>query len=512
MKAPAEILRPGVAAPEGRRLLSEGAVYLAATVCAQGLNFAWVLAAARLLGPSGMGVWNAFAVVLAYVGVLELGVINAVYREIPRARGAGSADQVAHLRALSLGMAALSGAVSAALVIGFGIAMAPGLRAAVAVLGLLVAAREIYLVVSTLARADRDFALAGKAAVLRVAVWCAGLPWVARGGLVALLAWVLAGDLAAALLLARGRGYRLRPRPFRDTLRASPQDRPNGRLEARALLGLAGIGWPMLVSSTVGTMMSTVDRMIVIALLGRAALGYYSLAIIALSLLMVAPPVADQVLFPAMSERLGATGRVESLRRYFETPTLALAYSAPPLMAGVALALPLLVGHLLPAYARGLPAANVMVIGGFFLAVGTVATKLLMAINRQRLQLAAQCGAVGAQVALAWILASRGLVGIAAAAAIAYGLYALAAVGLSLKFLGYGAKAAARLGALIALPLAAYLAFDLARPAAASPAGCLGLLAIFGVGYAAWLAAMAAVLPSLRALALDLRAGLRPPG
>jgi len=495
MKAPAEILRPGVAAPEGRRLLSEGAVYLAATVCAQGLNFAWVLAAARLLGPSGMGVWNAFAVVLAYVGVLELGVINAVYREIPRARGAGSADQVAHLRALSLGMAALSGAVSAALVIGFGIAMAPGLRAAVAVLGLLVAAREIYLVVSTLARADRDFALAGKAAVLRVAVWCAGLPWVARGGLVALLAWVLAGDLAAALLLARGRGYRLRP-----------------RLEARALLGLAGIGWPMLVSSTVGTMMSTADRMIVIALLGRAALGYYSLAIIALSLLMVAPPVADQVLFPAMSERLGATGRVESLRRYFETPTLALAYSAPPLMAAVALALPLLVGHLLPAYARGLPAANVMVIGGFFLAVGTVATKLLMAINRQRLQLAAQCGAVGAQVALAWILASRGLVGIAAAAAIAYGLYALAAVGLSLKFLGYGAKAAARLGALIALPLAAYLAFDLARPAAASPAGCLGLLAIFGVGYAAWLAAMAAVLPSLRALALDLRAGLRPPG
>lgn len=495
MKAPAEILRPGVAAPEGRRLLSEGAVYLAATVCAQGLNFAWVLAAARLLGPSGMGVWNAFAVVLAYVGVLELGVINAVYREIPRARGAGSADQVAHLRALSLGMAALSGAVSAALVIGFGIAMAPGLRAAVVVLGLLVAAREIYLVVSTLARADRDFALAGKAAVLRVAVWCAGLPWVARGGLVALLAWVLAGDLAAALLLARGRGYRLRP-----------------RLEARALLGLAGIGWPMLVSSTVGTMMSTADRMIVIALLGRAALGYYSLAIIALSLLMVAPPVADQVLFPAMSERLGATGRVESLRRYFETPTLALAYSAPPLMAAVALALPLLVGHLLPAYARGLPAANVMVIGGFFLAVGTVATKLLMAINRQRLQLAAQCGAVGAQVALAWILASRGLVGIAAAAAIAYGLYALAAVGLSLKFLGYGAKAAARLGALIALPLAAYLAFDLARPAAASPAGCLGLLAIFGVGYAAWLAAMAAVLPSLRALALDLRAGLRPPG
>ena len=505
MKAPAEILRPGVAAPEGRRLLSEGAVYLAATVCAQGLNFAWVLAAARLLGPSGMGVWNAFAVVLAYVGVLELGVINAVYREIPRARGAGSADQVAHLRALSLGMAALSGAVSAALVIGFGIAMAPGLRAAVAVLGLLVAAREIYLVVSTLARADRDFALAGQAAVLRVAVWCAGLPWVARGGLVALLAWVLAGDLAAALLLARGRagpsralprgGYRLRP-----------------RLEARALLGLAGIGWPMLVSSTVGTMMSTADRMIVIALLGRAALGYYSLAIIALSLLMVAPPVADQVLFPAMSERLGATGRVESLRRYFETPTLALAYSAPPLMAAVALALPLLVGHLLPAYARGLPAANVMVIGGFFLAVGTVATKLLMAINRQRLQLAAQCGAVGAQVALAWILASRGLVGIAAAAAIAYGLYALAAVGLSLKFLGYGAKAAARLGALIALPLAAYLAFDLARPAAASPAGCLGLLAIFGVGYAAWLAAMAAVLPSLRALALDLRAGLRPPG
>ena len=495
MKAPAEILRPGVAAPEGRRLLSEGAVYLAATVCAQGLNFAWVLAAARLLGPSGMGVWNAFAVVLAYVGVLELGVINAVYREIPRARGAGSADQVAHLRALSLGMAALSGAVSAALVIGFGIAMAPGLRAAVVVLGLLVAAREIYLVVSTLARADRDFALVGKAAVLRVAVWCAGLPWVARGGLVALLAWVLAGDLAAALLLARGRGYRLRP-----------------RLEARALLGLAGIGWPMLVSSTVGTMMSTVDRMIVIALLGRAALGYYSLAIIALSLLMVAPPVADQVLFPAMSERLGATGRVESLRRYFETPTLALAYSAPPLMAAVALALPLLVGHLLPAYARGLPAANVMVIGGFFLAVGTVATKLLMAINRQRLQLAAQCGAVGAQVALAWILASRGLVGIAAAAAIAYGLYALAAVGLSLKFLGYGAKAAARLGALIALPLAAYLAFDLARPAAASPAGCLGLLAIFGVGYAAWLAAMAAVLPSLRALALDLRAGLRPPG
>ena len=495
MKAPAEILRPGVAAPEGRRLLSEGAVYLAATVCAQGLNFAWVLAAARLLGPSGMGVWNAFAVVLAYVGVLELGVINAVYREIPRARGAGSADQVAHLRALSLGMAALSGAVSAALVIGFGIAMAPGLRAAVVVLGLLVAAREIYLVVSTLARADRDFALAGKAAVLRVAVWCAGLPWVARGGLVALLAWVLAGDLAAALLLARGRGYRLRP-----------------RLEARALLGLAGIGWPMLVSSTVGTMMSTADRMIVIALLGRAALGYYSLAIIALSLLMVAPPVADQVLFPAMSERLGATGRVESLRRYFETPTLALAYSAPPLMAAVALALPLLVGHLLPAYARGLPAANVMVIGGFFLAVGTVATKLLMAINRQRLQLAAQCGAVGAQVALAWILASRGLVGIAAAAAIAYGLYALAAVGLSLKFLGYGAKAAARLGALIALPLAAYLAFDLAWPAAASPAGCLGLLAIFGVGYAAWLAAMAAVLPSLRALALDLRAGLRPPG
>ena len=100
-----------------------------------------------------LSVWRALRDRGRSVGVLELGVLNAAYREIPYARGQGRRARARRLRALSLGMACLSAAGSTVLVIGVGAWLLPHLRPAVVILGLVVAGREGYLLLSTWTRA-----------------------------------------------------------------------------------------------------------------------------------------------------------------------------------------------------------------------------------------------------------------------------------------------------------------------------------------------------------------------
>ena len=68
-------------------LIKEFVVFAISSIVMQGSRFFVNMWAAKQLGPSTMGIWNALSLILTYTPFMTLGVLNGMGREIPFYRG-----------------------------------------------------------------------------------------------------------------------------------------------------------------------------------------------------------------------------------------------------------------------------------------------------------------------------------------------------------------------------------------------------------------------------------------
>ena len=257
--------------------------------------------------------------------------------------------------------------------------------------------------------------------------------WLSLRGLA--LAYVLASlfHLGYWLLVARDPGATtFRPRWHWPTLRR-----------------LLEVGIPMQVAGLVTTLFRSLDQLLLLGRLGPAALGLYSIGTSVNTFVYGIPNAVSVVTFPSFQERYGRHESRAALLNLLVTPVRALALVVLPLAVGGAyLALPALVHAVLPQFAGGLRAAQVLLLGTFALSLNHMPGQFLITVDRQGPGIAVAAASTALLAGGCWLALDRGLglVGVAAATAVAYAVSSAAMLLLAVTMAGSFRRGAALLG------------------------------------------------------------------
>jgi O-antigen/teichoic acid export membrane protein len=335
------------------RILKDVVHYSASALIAQAVGLVSGFWVARLLGPHDFGIWNAVSLVLAYGAYAEFGVLSAMARDLPLYLGQGDRQKAEAVDGAAR-YATIWGAVFASVVVlafSFSPAhssmMALGLR----VMAVALILQQIYTYHRVVLRSNNEFAQLSQQQVL-LAFLNAGLS----------IALVVALDLAGrftAAILAQGVIvlYALYRNPWQ----------PVPKFDLSAAWSLMRVGVPILASGLIITLLTSIDRLMVVTFLDETQLGYLGLALLLVSVVSLVPAMANQVLYPRFNYHFGNSGRsIDALRSYVLIPPVILSTLLPLVIGPLFLILPVVVETFLPAYTPGTTAARIVAVGIFF--------------------------------------------------------------------------------------------------------------------------------------------------
>jgi O-antigen/teichoic acid export membrane protein len=370
---------------------------------------------ARILGPTGWGIFGGARLVASYLSNAHLGVLHGMNRLMPLRLGAGDRQQAQNLQNTGFCVCVALAALCAVALLVFAVLSGgrydPDTRLGlILVAGIVIAAQGVTLYASLLRTFDRFGLIAKQVALSAVAEFVLLIGLAKLFGFLGALAGLLAATAGAFWYLV-----------WRSSLRLSL------RLRRTELGLLLRAGAPLLVLVFANQVLRTVDQVLVLHLRHATDFGVYRLGALMAGALYNLPAAVGYVVFPSILQAYGEGGTPESIRRQFALPTIALA-GLTPILAGVAaLLMPLLVATVLrPEYLVGVPTMRVLLLGATVLALPVTAGNFLVAVNRERHLIGYNVLGAGV-VAAGTVLAVRGghnvedlLLRVAAGACIGY--------------------------------------------------------------------------------------------
>ncbi|MDP8298866.1 MAG: oligosaccharide flippase family protein [Candidatus Tantalella remota] len=395
------------------RILKDSTIYTVSTIVAQFIGVATSIATRRLLTPEMMGIWATFLVILNYALFAHLGIFTAVGVRIPYLRGKNEHGEISAIRDTAFTFAAIISVLMMAvlfiasfffvgkveLYVIFGIRMT----------ALIVAATIFYNFYTVMLRADKEFSLLSRALVfnsLAMLVFVATLTYFF--GLRGIYCAAFLATLISWLYVRSRTGYKMRL---------------NFRLPKA--FELSKVGLPILIVGIAYTILISVDKIMIIKMIGAKELGFYSIAILAFTYTNTFPKLFGIVIFPNMQEAFGETDSREHILGYVKQPALLMAYVFPALLAAAYFAIPVLVQYLLPRYIPGIMSMRILLTGCFFISLAPLAQNFAIAINKQTVLIPITVAAAGLGMGLnyAMIKMGYGINGVALGTSIAYFIY-----------------------------------------------------------------------------------------
>ncbi len=368
---------------------------------------------ARLLGPQAYGAWNALTLILDYGMFSTLGTQQGLDQAVPARIVDGDQARLLRLKRAGLFNMALSVALFTALVLAFFAQSTGATRAFWGMRG--VAATLACVVLTVLANYHLSIQRS-HGDITSVSAWFAiqgglgtvlGLSLIPACGAWGLL-WGWLASAVAALAYARWKSppsVPLMPRPSIDCIE------------------LLRVGFPMYLYLGANLVMRSIDRVVVLRFVGVEGLGYYSLGVMALTLLLYLPDSVAYVLYPHFLRRYHEGGDQPEAIRATALRTLRFLTVVVAGLCGVTfLAAREAVVALLPSFIPGATVVRVLCFGAAGLAVANLSSILLMTLGRQ-LQLipaALFLTTVGAALDYAVLRAGYGIDGVAWATFVTY--------------------------------------------------------------------------------------------
>jgi len=411
-----------------RRVFGDWLVVGSATTVCHALGAVTSLWLRMALSPAQMGVWQAAKLLLSYGNYANLGISKGAAREFNVALGRGDTQAARHGLKLAFTVNTLSSLLYAAVLLGAAVLIGrQGTDGWDNSWSLALASAAVLAVVSryvtfhvTILRSGQAFAATSRLSLLEAVLT------LAVAGSAAWL-WGLPGLYAGTLIVLLGSMFFVR-RHALATLRFAWDPAEMRRLIA--------IGGPILLAGTVGSLLRSLDKLMILAYLSDRAfqLGCYSVSLMVTAQLFGLGNMLSLVTGPRYGEAFGRSNDRAAVARLAARATElhAAALALPAALALVA-GPPILV-RLLPDYQSGLPPLVWLVPGVFALCLALPASQYLVAVGRQRRALSAVIVAtiVAALGNHAALVAGYGLVGVATATCAAYGVYFVLVVALSL--------------------------------------------------------------------------------
>lgn len=362
-----------------------------------------------LLSPELFGLWNLLALVIQYATYyLHLGCVTAMRFRLPYEWGRGNEAEGERIKgAVWLGSLVPYLVVSAAVLVAAAalVDQPPEVRAGLATVGLMVVmvwyqnwlvqilqARQTFAPITTVGYIGATVALTTSVPLI--------------------LLWGIYGVYVSALVTQAVNLLYLH-RHFREPV-TEPFRWPVYRALTRQ-------GFPIMAFDMASMLVRTGDRLLIGALLGTEQLGYYALAAFIFGILLEIPGVVREVLEPRMMEALSGIDDRTALETYLFKPMLNTAFYIPFLIGPAVLVAPF-IDVVLPKYQPGVLPAQVLAVGGYFLAISFVVRGIIVANDWQGRALgpilaAAVVNAAGSAIVIAQ---GGGIVGVSVVSGLSY--------------------------------------------------------------------------------------------
>jgi O-antigen/teichoic acid export membrane protein len=309
---------------------------------------------ANIAGPRLMGMYNALQLLVGYAPILTFGIINGLNRELPYTLGRGE-DEVANRLAAASHFASFAAAYATGLVLAIcgvvgWIRVDSDWGIGLLAFAILVPLSLIRSFIEVTYRTGQDF------------VWLAwvkmfsGIIAVISVPLLYLLVWE--GVLLRAIIIAVFGFYLL-------WVKRKLVTRPHWNYEAT--VSLVKVGLPIFIVGYLYTGFLSLDRVIIGARLGVAALGVYTPSILILQGMAVVPMSVMQVMYPRLAELYGKTGSATALLPLLFKPLPILFLVQLPFVVLGYWYLPEIIHSFMPKYSSGASTAQWAIVAGFVL-------------------------------------------------------------------------------------------------------------------------------------------------
>jgi len=310
----------------------------------------------NFLGPIQMGMWTTLQMVQQYSSYTSLGTSQGTAREVPYYVGKRREEKAEEVKNLTV-----SFQTTTALITSFGICLAallikdklmPMMFFGLFGIAILIVLDRINGFLITLLRAYKQLELVSKQMVLSGII---------NLGLIALFTYPfkLYGFILAMLfsylfnIIYNCYHFKFN---FRYTLN-------------RQIFSLISFGLPLMMLSFLESILKSIDKIMIVKMLGFEALGLYSVALMASNFLASLPNAIAVIIIPHFQEKFGERDSTIDLKHYVDQTAEALSYFMPLIIGICWIVLPFFVHIFLPKYIEGVQAAQVLILGSFFIAL-----------------------------------------------------------------------------------------------------------------------------------------------
>jgi O-antigen/teichoic acid export membrane protein len=380
----------------------------------------WV---ARILGPADYGIWNAVSLVLVYGAYSEFGILSAMGRDLPFYQGKGDQKMTASIEGAARHSTFLGSLFAAfvTIIVSFLPGQPPMMALGLRVMAIILILQQIYTYHRIVLRSYNHFGELSRQQIV-FALLTAVL------SVIGVTVFGFEGRLIAAVFASVAiLFYAVHRNPWR----------PVPKFNASVSWSLMRVGMPILISGFVLSLLTTVDRLMVITFLDAEQLGYLGLALMVTNVVCLIPGMASQVLYPRITYHFGnADKNVAALRPYVLNPPVILSLLLPLVIGPVYLILPFVISVFLPAYTPGITAARLIVIGVFFYSVIGLSDYFLVTIGKLKQYILFGCIALVFNIVLDYLFIriGYGIKGIAIAGTLlTYFFYSCIVIGYALS-------------------------------------------------------------------------------
>ncbi len=373
----------------------------------------------KILGPMAMGLFSELMLIYQFGKLHHLGLLNALDREIPLSHGQSETSKVQLIESVAFTSCLITSWIAGAIILlGSLFPLGWGNRIGCLLIALLVVTDNLVSYYRILLRTHNEFNTLSRlliyASLVETIVTIIG---VILWGVIGLLLAILVASLFGIFYVCR-RNPRFLHIPL--------------SINWNCLKSLFLIGIPLSLYGVIRTLFLTIDRILILTLLGRLELGFYSIAMMIYNFVTPLPRMVYNVIYPRFLQAFGKTPDLNQLKGYLFKPTLAFG-TLYPLLAGVGvLSLPLLLHYFLPQFLPGLKPAQILLWGTCCYSVVFMWGYALIAIGKQWIMVLLTTLTVLLELILCYgfvKIGQLGLVGIALGTAMAHLLFSLFLMG-----------------------------------------------------------------------------------
>lgn len=327
--------------------------YSSSAYFSQGITLVSGIFIAKVLGPERFGEWNILLLILSYGAYLDLGVISAVGRDLPFYLGNGDTQKSYLIDGAARYVTFFSSIIASIILISFSFLYndSSNLIFGIRIMAFVLILQQVYTYHRIILRSYEKFGeLSLQQFLFSLSSAILAVFLVVYGGYKGrLLALILAHCLIIIFALYRN--------PWRKV------NFPKYEL----VLSLIKIGFPILITGLIITLLNTVDRLIANTFLDKMQVGFMGLSLMLVSVISLIPAAVSQVLLPRINFKFGIAQKDTSvLKSLILTPPIILSNLLPILIGTLFLILPYVVKTFLPEYIPATLSARIVVLGIYF--------------------------------------------------------------------------------------------------------------------------------------------------